>query len=307
MSRKFTVHDFNEAFPTDDACLDFILSLLYPDGVVCRSCQRVTKHHRLSGRKAYSCQECGTHVYPLAGTIFEKSSTRLKSWFYALYIMASTRCGVSAKQLQRELGVTYKTAWRMFNQIRALMGESTEPFKGEVEVDETFIGGKPRAGEVRTRQQAGWWKDRHKTTVVAAVERGGKVAALVTEGSSKEDVYPFIKSKVLPRSTVYTDDFTTYRALGREGYHHERIAHSERVYVSGNVHTNTVEGFFSLLKNGLRGVNHSVSSKHLQGYIDAYCFRYNHRDEGDAAMYDALTSRLSDVRHGRYGRYNPIG
>src|SRR5437016_11541197 len=142
---KFTVWDFNEMFPDDDACLDFILGSLYPDGVTCRKCQRVTKHHRLSERKAYSCQVCGTHVYPLAGTIFAKSSTPLKSWFYGLYLMASTRCGISAKQLERELGVTYKTAWRMFRQIRLLLAlDPAEQFDGTVEADEAFFGGNPK-------------------------------------------------------------------------------------------------------------------------------------------------------------------
>src|SRR5438552_2094722 len=145
--RKFTVWDFNRLFPDDDACLDFILSGIYPDGVTCRKCQKVTKHHRLSTRKAYSCQVCGTHVYPLAGTIFAKSETPLKSWFYAMYLMASTRCGISAKQLERELGVTYKTAWRMFDQVRKLLDESTTArLRGVVEIDEALVGGKQRRG-----------------------------------------------------------------------------------------------------------------------------------------------------------------
>src|SRR5438309_837082 len=106
--RAFTIHQFNEMFPDEEACLDFILRTLYPDGVTCRTCERVTRHHRLTNRKAYSCQDCGTHVYPLAGTIFAKSRTPLKSWFYAMFLLSSTRCGISAKQLQREVGVTYK-------------------------------------------------------------------------------------------------------------------------------------------------------------------------------------------------------
>src|SRR5829696_8763341 len=109
---RYTVHHFNRDFPDDDACLEFIRDTVYPDGVVCRSCEQVRPHARLTNRKAYSCAHCGTHVYPLAGTIFEKSTTPLKSWFYAMYLLASTRCGISAKQLERELGVTYKTAWR---------------------------------------------------------------------------------------------------------------------------------------------------------------------------------------------------
>ncbi len=118
---KYTIHDFNRGYPDDDACFVAITEMLYPEGMTCRTCERVRPHSRITGRRAYACAGCGTHVYPLAGTIFAKSTTPLKSWFYAMYLMASTRCGISAKQLERELGVTYKTAWRMFTQIRKLM------------------------------------------------------------------------------------------------------------------------------------------------------------------------------------------
>ena len=142
--KKFTVHQFNEMFPDEESCLEMVLGMVYPNGINCRKCQAVTRHHRLSGRKAYSCQDCGTQVYPLAGTIFEKSSTPLKSWFYAMYLMASTRTGISAKQLERELGVTYKTAWRMFKQIRSILAEDVSLEGLLVEVDETYIGGKAK-------------------------------------------------------------------------------------------------------------------------------------------------------------------
>ena len=138
---KYAIADFNRNFPNEDACLEAVLAMVYPDGIVCRKCGVVRPHARITGRKAYACDYCGTHVYPLAGTIFEKSTTALKSWFYAMYLMGSTRCGISAKQLERELGVTYKTAWRMFTQIRKLMDEEGGPLHGEVEVDETFVGG----------------------------------------------------------------------------------------------------------------------------------------------------------------------
>lgn len=142
---RFTIADFNRQFPDEDACLQHIVDMVYPEGIYCRSEKcggQIRPHHKLTNRKAYSCDYCGTHVYPLAGTIFEKSTTPLKSWFYAMYIMASTRCGISAKQLERELGVTYKTAWRIFTQIRKLMAEDNGPLSGEVEIDETWHGGK---------------------------------------------------------------------------------------------------------------------------------------------------------------------
>src|SRR4051794_6840345 len=126
-SAKYTINDFNRDYPDEESCLVAIVEMLYPPGIPCRTCDQVRAHAKLSNRRAWSCAHCGTHVYPLAGTIFAKSTTPLKSWFYAMFLMASTRCGISAKQLERELGVTYKTAWRMFTQIRKLMDEDGGP------------------------------------------------------------------------------------------------------------------------------------------------------------------------------------
>src|SRR6266568_5576012 len=137
-----TIFDFEQRFPDDASCLAELVSMLYPNGIFCRGkCQKVTKHHRLKNRPAYSCQFCGHLEYPMKGTIFEGSSTSLKLWFHAMYLMASTRCGISAKQLEREIGVTYKTAWRMFNKIRSLLTQGEDPFSGTVEVDEAYYGG----------------------------------------------------------------------------------------------------------------------------------------------------------------------
>jgi transposase len=299
--RKYTIHDFNRDFPDDNACLDYIRDMIYPDGIVCRTCERVTKHHRLNGRKAYSCDRCGTHVYPLAGTIFEKSRTPLKSWLYAMYLMASTRCGISAKQLERELGVTYKTAWRMFKQIRSLLNEDVGLLSGEVEMDETYYGGR-RKGTKKGRPG----KDSHKVPVAGVVQRGGKVAALVTKDTKKQTLMPIVQKKVLPESMVYTDEYAVYTSLQHHGYKHKRVHHKEEVYVAGDVHTNTIEGFWSLLKRGIGGVYHSVSARHLQDYVNEYAFRYNHRDD-PGAMFGAVANRAKKVRSGKHGEYSPVG
>src|SRR6266567_1614578 len=143
---RYTVADFNAEFPNDDSCLEHIKEQRWPDGVTkCEKCGVEQKHHRVTGRTAYACQACGNHIYPLAGTVFEKSTTSLKTWFYAMYLMGSTRCGISAKQIQRETGVTYKTAWRMFTQIRKLMGEELRlggAGTPGVEMDEMYQGGR---------------------------------------------------------------------------------------------------------------------------------------------------------------------
>ncbi len=254
----------------------------------------------ITGRKAYCCDHCGTHVYPLAGTIFEKSCTPLKSWFYAIKLMSSTRCGVSAMHLQRELGVTYKTAWRMFNKIRSLLGEPIEQLSGEVEADETYVGGREKGKRGRPG------KDSNKTPVFGIVERGGKVAALVTTDAAKATLQPIIREHGLPKSLAYTDEWKAYEGLdGDKEYVHHRIHHEQKVYVVGNVHTNTIEGFWSQLKRSIDGANHSVSAKHLQDYINEYAFRYNHRDDGQA-MYVTIANRATQVPHGRYGAYSPV-
>ena len=304
--KKFTVHQFNEMFPDEETCLDAVRDMLYPEGIACRQCNDITTHHRLSGRKAYSCQYCGTQVYPLAGTIFEKSSTPLKSWFYAMYLMASTRTGISAKQLERELGVTYKTAWRMFKQIRTILNEDVDLGGLLVEVDETYMGGKAKNMHQAKRERLGGRGTAGKQPVFGMVERKGKVITKVVPDVSRDSLLPNIREKVLPSSVVYSDEHSSYDPLKAMGYQHRRIHHGAKVYVVGDVHTNTIEGFWSLVKRGISGVNHAVSAKYLQGYFDSYGFRWNHRND-DEAMYGSMANRVSKVRYGSYGTYNPIG
>jgi transposase len=296
-----TVFDFERRFPDDSACLDALVEMLYPDGIHCPKCDKVTRHHRLKNRPAFACQWCGHLEYPMKGTIFEGSSTSLKLWFYAIFLMASTRCGISAKQLEREVGVSYPTALRMFRQIRSLLGQGDVLLSGTVEADETYVGGKPRASErARVRDAAQPWKAQSeavrrglakKQTVAGVAQRRGKVAAKVVPNSRRETLVPFVTAKVLPASVVYTDELPSYSSLGDEGFAHSRINHTEQVYVSGDVHTNTIEGFWALLKNGLRGVYHSVSDRHLQSYVDEYVFRYNHRD-APGGMFNAMLGRI---------------
>ncbi len=302
---RYTIARFNEDFPDEDACLAHVVDLVYggTDQIPCRACGVVRPHARLTNRKAYSCAYCGTHVYPLAGTIFAKSTTPLKSWFYAMYLMGSTRCGISAKQLERELGVTYKTAWRIFTQIRKLMDDDTGPLSGEVEIDETFVGGKLSNKAHRKHAQDVL---ANKTAVVGAVERGGKLRAQVVPNVRKTALIPLVVAHVMPESTIFTDEARGYTNLPKHGYTHHRVNHTAKVYVVGNVHTNTIEGFWSLLKNGIRGAHHSVGAAYLQTYVNEYVWRYNHRQDR-APMFQTLAGRAGKVRYGRYGKYAPVG
>lgn len=274
---KYTIQQFNEQFPDDNACLEWLRYKLYPQKIYCPICKKPTKHHRIKNRKVYGCDYCGHQISPTANTIFHNSPTSLRLWFYAIYLMSSTRCGVSAKQIERETGVTYKTAWRMFHQIRSLLQEDHEPTSGEFEVDETYIGGKDKPGKPG-RGAAG------KTPVFGVVQRKGRVSASIPTSLKSSVVVPLIKERVLPESMVYTDEFPTYDYLKKHGFKHKRIRHKSKVWVAGNVHTNTIEGFWSLLKRGINGVYHAVSQKHLQSYINEYAFRYNHRND-DSPMF----------------------
>lgn len=165
---RYSMRDFNNEFPSDAACLQYIADQRYPGGMAaCSKCGKNTRHYRVGNRTAYACQECGSHIYPLVGTIFEKSSTALKTWFYAMYLMCSTRCGISAKQVQRETGVTYKTAWRMFHQIRKLLSEGDLQSEGPtVKVDEMYYGGVRKYGTGRPMRG-----DKKKSPVVGIVQR----------------------------------------------------------------------------------------------------------------------------------------
>ncbi|HEX9928621.1 MAG TPA: IS1595 family transposase, partial [Pyrinomonadaceae bacterium] len=268
--QKFTIKDFEKQFPNDDVCLEWLKNHLFPNGVFCVKCQKITNHYKVASRKSYSCQSCGNHFHPTAKTIYHKSSTPLRLWFYATYLMASTRCGISAKQLERELGVTYKTAWRMFKQIRSMLSEDDTQLCGKVEVDETYVGGRKKGGK-RGRGSE------NKTIVAGAVERQGKVVARVVPNVKSATLVPFIYEKVLPSSLIFTDELPSYNSLKYQGYEHKRVHHAENVYVLGDAHTNSIEGFWSLVKGGIRGVYHSVSAKYLQSYFNEYAFRYNRR------------------------------
>jgi transposase-like protein len=284
-SLKYTINDFNTEFPNDDACLTFVCESRWHDGrTMCEKCGVERKHYRVTGRTAYACDHCGNHIYPLAGTIFEKSTTSLRTWFYAMYLMSSTRCGVSAKQIQRETGVTYKTAWRMFKQIRTLMSEDVSLEGAAVEMDESYFGGRPGRAAGPACE---------KGIVIGAVERGGKVVALVSSDVTKATLHGIAKEYVLPESIVYTDHYPAYMGLDKiNGYQHRRINHTAGIYVMGDVHTNTIEGFWSLVKRGIGGVYHSVSKKFLQTYLDEYSFRYNRRNSGQP-MFISLLEQVS--------------
>lgn len=290
-----TYSRFLELFPNHDACLDYLKEKFYPDGSECPKCGKATRFHRVGTRNgntekrsAYACQYCRGQVYPTANTVFHKSSTSLQLWFWAVFLMSSTRCGISAKQLEREIGVSYPTALRMFRQIRSLLSDADgPPLSGKIEMDETGIGGKPRLGQVRSRLEARQWAEK-KATVFGMVQRGGQVRAFVVSDRKGETIGPYARRHVLPESMIFTDEYAMYKGIGKQFAGHKRVNHSAKVYVDGDATTNQIEGFFGLMKNGIRGVFHAVSEEHLQGYIDEFSFRYNRRNGGEPIFWAIL-------------------
>jgi transposase-like protein len=295
--------EFMREFPDDAACLEWLWRNRYSeDGehAYCEHCEKDRPFKRYGTsqqRQSWTCTGCGLHVHPTAGTIYHKSSTSLHLWFYAMFLMTSTRCGISAKQMERELGVNYKTAARMMKLIRnELMEQDFTPMTGPVEVDETFIGGKVRKvynwlpHEYTKEQRAAAKRNslKNKTTVQGIVQRGGRVVAMTVANQKRASLLPNVTKFVLPAETVYTDELHSYKVLPAHGYQHSRINHREGVYVSGDVHTNTIEGFWSLVKSGIRGTYHAVSTRHLQGYLNEYAWRYSHRHDEDAMFRQLL-------------------
>lgn len=289
---QMSLVEFMRAYPDDSACLDRLWRDRYaPDGhsADCPKCERPRRFHRTKTRASYTCDSCGLHIHPMVGTIFEKSSTSLQLWFYAIYLIASTRCGISAKQLERELGVSYKTAWRMMNRIRNdLMNDSVDgPLSGDVEVDETGVHGRKRVKG--TRSEGAIWREA-QPVVLGMVERGGRVRLRVIDSRRGEPLSRAVRANVDPTSIMFTDDWMAYKPLRLEYAGHRVINHSAGSYVVGTTHTNTIEGFFGNLKTGMRGAYKHVSRKWLQSYLDEFAWRYNARRSPDS-MFEQLIVR----------------
>jgi transposase-like protein/predicted RNA-binding Zn-ribbon protein involved in translation (DUF1610 family) len=287
---KYTFKQFQSEYPDDAACLAAIMKQQHGGTTLtCPACGVAgAKFHPMTKRRAYACQECGHHIYPCAGTIFEKSSTSLTKWFFAMYLMTSTRHGVAAKEVQRQVGVTYKTAWRMCHELRKLMARADYqgPLQGHVEIDETLVGGRQRGAGKGTGTRKG------KTIVFGIVERDGVVRAGPIPNTQGRTLEPLIERNVAPGSTISTDEHGGYNALQVSPYTHGTVNHLRKEYVRGIHHTNTIEGYWGHLKRSLRGTHVHVSQKHLWKYLCEFAYRYNQR-RSHADMFNRLVSSFS--------------
>jgi transposase len=295
---KFTVKDFRKLYPTEEACLDKIFTWRYGKLEACPKCQCEASFRRITTRRCYQCTECYEQFYPTAGTVFEKTRTPLQDWFYIIFLFVTTRNGVAAKEIERQLGVTYKTAWRMGHQIRALLaGLSTEQMQGIVEMDESFVGGVRKNMRKSKRKElmkagAGYT---HQTMVVGMLERGAGVRAkvVIPAKPTMQLLHGMIQENVSAGSTVVTDGHGGYRNMPVE-YKHEVVEHAKNEYARGNFHTNSIEGFWSQVKRTIRGTHIAVSPKYLQNYVNECAFRYNNRGAKNY-MFNQILEKLPVV------------
>lgn len=283
---RFTVKEFFERYPDDDACLDEIMAARMPDLLACPGCGVASpKFHRLSQRRAYSCQDCGHHYYPCADTLFKDSRTPLRSWFYAIYLFTQSRHGVPAKELERALGVTYKCAWRMAREIRKLM-TSDRPTKlwGHIEMDETLVGGANVA-----RRKGRKFK---KTMLVGMLERDGRVVVVKARNARKVTLRRIVAKNIVQGSTVSTDEHKGYILLPADGYEHGTVNHRAAQYVDGKHGTQAIESFWARLKLSIRGTHVFVSPKYLQFYAGEFAWRHSNREAAPAEMFDRLIGKI---------------
>jgi transposase len=282
MAKQFAVQDFFKRFPTDDACLEHLMAIKYGGKLDCPKCGKHGKFSRIKKLPAFQCAWCGHHIHPMAGTPFERSTTPLQKWFYAMYLFTTSRHGVPAKELQRQLSVTYKTAWRMGHEIRKYLGkvDGDDGLSGHVEVDETYIGGK----------QKGAYGKRGKTAVFGMVERGGDVITRVVPNARQVTLMPLIAENIAKGSKITSDDNSVYSSLWRHGYDASRVNHSSGEYVRGDRHTNTIEGVWSILKRSINGTYIHVSPKHLDKYLAEVEYRWNMRKQPEAMFSRLLLS-----------------
>jgi transposase-like protein len=310
---SFNVLD--ERFSDPLVATEYLESIRWPNGPVCPHCGEGEKRHyplKSKTRRLYKCAGCRKQFTVTVGTIFEGSHVGLNKWLLAFYLLCSSKKGMSAHQLHRMLGVTYKTAWFMAHRIRYAMEQP--PFKtrlsGTVEVDETYVGGKARRSNKRPvksldpyapgKQKTGRGAD-NKTPVVALVERGGHVRSYRLATVTADELGAAIRRNVAREAHLRTDSFPSYTKIGREFASHETVDHYVE-YVRGDAHTNTAENFFSILKRGINGVYHHVSEAHLPRYLSEFDFRYNTRSANGFSDSDRTRLALSMVE-GKRLRY----
>jgi transposase-like protein len=303
IDQEYDLVELIAQFGSEDRCHDYLEGLRWPDGVKCPRCDS-QKISRIARRRQFDCDSCRYQFSVRVGTLFHDSKLPLWKWFLAVYLMGESKKGISANQLKRTLGVSYKTAWYLCHRIRAAMvDESGDMLHGIVEADETYVGGK--ATGFSSQREAARHRRDNKTVVLGAVERGGQVRLRVAPDATSESVKGFLVDVVADDAeAIYTDSHRSYRGIADHNTRHEYVDHSRDEWVRGQVHTNTVESVWSLFDRSVIGAYHKLSVKHLPAYLDEAAFRWNNKDnpfmfrdtilklvEGDALPFKELVAK----------------
>jgi transposase-like protein len=282
--------DFQAKFPTENEVINHFIKVRYNETIYCPHCASVKVYHKNTEPKTFTCADCKNSFSIFKGTIFENSSTSLIKWMYAIHLFLNGKKGISGLQLKREINVTYKTAWRMLKQIRIAMGnnENNKHFEAIVEMDETYIGGKPRKSNTGNKDSDKELPNKRgrgtkKTPVVGIIERNSKkvhakVALPNKEGKklTGKQLLKILSDVTKDTATVITDEFKSYNILNSTKYIHLKIDHTQ-MFAKDGIHTNNVESFWATLKRGIFGIYHHVSNTYLQNYVNEFCFRHNNR------------------------------
>jgi len=289
---------FAPHFQDKNLAREYLEKLRWPDGPICPHCGSIGRNYLLGGKSTrpglYKCGDCREQFTVTVGTLVEKSKVPLNKWLMAVYLMSASKKGYSAHQLHRTIGVTYKTAWFMAHRIREAMKDPVfiNPMGGNgsvVEADETYWGNKGK-------NPPGSRGYSHKEKIFSLVERDGDVRSFHVPNVTGKTLKKIIREQVDKNTLIVTDDAKTYKGIGKDFIGHESVNHSAKEYVRGSIHTNTIEGYFSILKRGLVGTFHHVGSQHLKRYIGEFDFKYNNRKITDAKRADKALQGITGKR-----------
>jgi len=279
---------FLDHFKDEQTCKDYFESIRYKDGLFCAHCGN-EKVHRFKNGKRFRCYSCKKDFTLKTGTIFGESRVSFRQWFIAIYLLTTCKKGISSVELAEKVGVTQKTAWFMDHRLREAMKQDTEKLSGEIEADEKYVGGREKNKHYNKRNRTG---KRLKTPIVGFLQRKGSVRAHVVQDVSLWTIEELVYRNINRDTMLFTDEFSSYNRL-KERYAHETVNHSRGEYKRGLAHTNSIESFWALFQRGYMGTYHQMSKKHLQRYVDEFCYRFNRRDRDVGEVFADAVHKVS--------------